>query len=83
MPCGGPTLSDALPRPLLRQAARALPLMFQLLHRRWTAETDEHLVRMFNRGVGPAEMAKALKRTTDATEMHRLKLDREGRCPTS
>ena len=83
MPCGRLTLSDALPRPLLRQAARALPLMFQLLHRCWTAETDEHLVRMFNWGGGPAEMAKALKRTTYATGMRRLKLHREGRCPTS
>ena len=58
MPCARPMLSDPLPRPLLRQAAHALPLMCQLPHHRWTAEDDEHLVRMFNQVVGPPEMVR-------------------------
>ncbi len=52
-------------------------------YRAWSDDDDARRVKTFVAGIEPRSIAEPLGRSREATSSRRLKLQRDGRCPSS
>ena len=53
------------------------------IYRPWSDDENERLIKMYSEKAKPCAMAEALGRSRMAVSAHRLRLQREGRCPSA